>query len=302
MHIPDSMLQGNVCPVTAVVSAAGIAVAAYCARHSRTSASRFAAVTALLFAGQMMNFPIMNGTSGHLLGGVMAATLLGTPLGVLSVALVVVIQSLVFADGGVTVLGANLFNMAIIGAGVGGLLRSALAARWRSTAGSIMATAVAAWVSIVLAALAVSIELAVDGQIAFSRVVAAMVGTHALIGLGEAAITVAVCVWLGAPAAAESPRGKAIIPLTAAAIIALVLSPLASGFPDGLEWVAEKYGFDCEMLPLFVSPLPDYSVPHISSEWLSIGLSGLIGVIVAFAAAWLLHRLLSLAVPQKARI
>ncbi|NLF86773.1 MAG: cobalamin biosynthesis protein CbiM, partial [Lentisphaerae bacterium] len=86
MHIPDSMLHGGICPVTAAVSSIGIATAAYSARHAKTPPARFAAVTALIFAGQMMNFPVMDGTSGHLLGGVLAASLLGTPLGVLSVA------------------------------------------------------------------------------------------------------------------------------------------------------------------------------------------------------------------------
>ena len=112
MHIPDSMLQGAVCPVTAAVSVAGVLAAAWLvmkAEHKPT-AGRFAAVVALIFAGQMMNFPIMDGTSGHLLGGVLAAAVLGTPLGVLAIALVVTIQSLVFSDGGVNVLGANMFN------------------------------------------------------------------------------------------------------------------------------------------------------------------------------------------------
>jgi len=299
MHIPDSMLHGGICPVTAAVSSIGIATAAYSARHAKTPPARFAAVTALIFAGQMMNFPVMDGTSGHLLGGVLAASLLGTPLGVLSVAVVVVIQSLLFSDGGVTVLGANLFNMAIVGAGVGGLLRSALAARLRTPGGEIMATAAAAWASIVLASVAVSVELAMDGQIVFSRVVAAMVGTHGLIGIGEAVITVAACAWMSAADAAESPRGKAIMPLTAAAVIALALSPFACGFPDGLEWIAGKYAFLHASAPVFVSPLPGYSVPCIANEQLSTGLSGLAGVMAAFAASWALLRLMGCTVARQ---
>ncbi len=299
MHIPDTMLQGGICPVTAAFSSIGIATAAYSARHTKTPPARFAAVTALIFAGQMINFPVMDGTSGHLLGGVLAASLLGTPLGVLSVAMVVAIQSLLFSDGGVSVLGANLFNMAIVGAGVGGLLRSALAARWRSPAGNIMATAAAAWASIVLASFAVSVELAVAGQLAFARVVAAMVGTHALIGLGESVITVTACAWLGAADAPESPRGKAIVPLTASAVIALALSPFACGFPDGLEWIAGKYAFLHASAPVFVSPLPGYAVPCIANEQLSTGLAGLVGVMVAFAASWVLLRLMGLAVARQ---
>lgn len=300
MHIPDSMLQGSICPVTAILSAIGIAAAAYYGmKGEKPSASRFAAITALIFAGQMMNFPIMNGTSGHLLGGVLAASLLGTPFGVLSVAMVVVIQSLVFSDGGVTVLGANLLNMAIIGAGLGGILRSTLAARWQSRRGEILATAVAAWTSVVLASFAVSVELAIDGQIVFSSVVAAMVATHVLIGMGEAIITVAACLLFPSTGTAKSQRGHVVVPFTAATMIALLFSPFASGFPDGLEWVAEKYQFLHESAPALVGPLPDYSVPFISNEMLSTGLSGLIGVIISFAAAWALHRFISLFVAQQ---
>ena len=110
MHIPNSMLQGAVCPVTALVGVLGVAVAALKAFWSehKPSAARFGAITALIFAGQMMNFPIQDGTSGHLLGGVLAAALLGTPFGILSIALVVTIQCLVFSDGGFAVLGANI--------------------------------------------------------------------------------------------------------------------------------------------------------------------------------------------------
>ncbi|MEJ2620790.1 MAG: energy-coupling factor ABC transporter permease [Candidatus Thiodiazotropha sp.] len=300
MHIPDTMLQGSICPVTAVVSAIGIAAAAYYGmKGERPSATRFASITALIFAGQMMNFPIMNGTSGHLLGGVLAASLLGTPFGVLSVAMVVIIQSLVFSDGGVTVLGANLLNMVIIGAGLGGMLRATLVDRWHSARGKILATAVAAWLSVVLASFAVSVELAIDGQIAFSSIVAAMVATHALIGIGEAAITVAVCLLIPSTDTVKSQRRQVVIPVTAASIIALLLSPFASGFPDGLEWLAEKYQFLHESAPAFVGPLPDYSVTFISNEILSTGLSGLIGVVISFAAAWILHRFICIVVARQ---
>jgi cobalt/nickel transport system permease protein len=238
MHIPDSMLQGSICPVTVTVSTAGIIAAAYFGHKAKDkpSAARFGAVTALIFAGQMMNFPIMNGTSGHLLGGVLAASLLGTPFGVLAIALVAVVQSLVFSDGGVTVLGANIFNMAILGAGVGGTLHAMLSDRWQGAYGNYAATAVASWLSVLLASFAVSVELAVDGQIAFFKVVPAMLGTHALIGIGEAVITVAGCLLLFEnTASTRTVRGQAAVPLTAAAVIALMLSPFASGFPDGLE-------------------------------------------------------------------
>ncbi|MDY0191143.1 MAG: energy-coupling factor ABC transporter permease [Desulfuromonas sp.] len=295
MHIPDSMLHGSVCPITAVVSTVGIAAAAYCAvKSDKPSTTRFAVITALIFAAQMMNFPIMNGTSGHLVGGVLAASLLGIPFGVLSIALVVTIQSLFFSDGGVTVLGANILNMAIIGAGLGGMLRSKLADKWQSPTGEILATAVAAWASVVIASFAVGVQLAIDGQIVFTQVISTMLGAHILIGIGEAVITVGACVLIPASTAANKMEGHIAIPATAAVTIALLLSPFASGYPDGLEWVAAKYQFLHESAPAFVGPLPDYSVPFISNDMLSTGVSGLLGVIISFALAWALHRSLDL--------
>ncbi|MEJ2529107.1 MAG: energy-coupling factor ABC transporter permease [Gammaproteobacteria bacterium] len=296
MHIPDSMLLGSVCPVTAVVTAVGIAVAAYCGVRAarRPTAARFGAVTALIFAGQMLNFPIMDGTSGHLLGGVLAASLLGTPFGVLAIALVVALQSLVFSDGGITVLGANILNMAILGAGLGGMMRSLLAARWQGTRGGYMATAVAAWVAVILAAFAVSVELAIDGQIAFSRVVIAMVATHALIGVGEALITVAVCMLLATNVVSRRGSGQVAVPLLAAFLLALLLTPFASGFPDGLEWIAQQYGFLHQSAPAFVGPLSDYMVPWLDSDMFSTGLAGVAGVILSFGMAWSLSRLLGM--------
>lgn len=296
MHIPDSMLQGSICPVTAIVGAAGIIAASYFGlkAKNRPTATNFGAITALIFALQMMNFPIMNGTSGHLLGGVLAASLLGTPFGVLSIAIVVAIQSIVFSDGGVTVLGANILNMAILGAGIGGMLRSRLVVQWQSRHGEYIATAVAAWLSVIIASFAVSVELAVNGQIAFFNVVPAMVGTHALIGIGEALITVAGCILLSSNIVFSRTKGHIAVPLTAAFLVALLLSPFASGFPDGLEWIAEKYGFLHESAPVFVGPLSDYSVPILNNEMFSTGFAGVFGVIVTFGAAWILLRVMAI--------
>ena len=155
MHIPTSMMNGAVCPVTAAVSVGGIAVAAAMAwkAEHKPAPARFAAVSAFIFAGQMVNFPVQFGTSGHLLGGVLAAALLGVPFGVLAIALVVTLQCLVFADGGLAVLGANLLNMAILGAGAGGWLWQRLAAE-AAPQHRPLTLALAAWLSVLLAALA----------------------------------------------------------------------------------------------------------------------------------------------------
>ena len=295
MHIPNSMLQGAVCPVTAFVSVFGLVAAslrAFWSQHKPT-ASRFAAITALIFAGQMMNFPIQDGTSGHLLGGVIAAALLGIPFGILAMALVVTIQCLVFSDGGFTVLGANILNMAVIGAGLGGIINLYFKNRFSSRSPQYaIGLGFTAWLSVMMAALACSIELAVSGTIAFSKVVGAMLSTHALIGIGEGLITVAVCFALEAEPIRTSPKRSVTVPLVASGIIAAMLSPFASGFPDGLEWVAEKYQFLHEAAPAFVSPLPDYTVTSINNGILSTGLAGLIGVLITFFIAWGIAKLL----------
>jgi len=296
MHIPNGMLHGQICPVSAAVSAIGIGFAAWRAFLSKEKpkAARFAAITALIFAGQMMNFPINGGTSGHLIGGVLAAALLGIPFGILSMALVVTIQCLVFADGGLSVLGANIFNMAIVGAGLGGIIQAFFSKRSlpRSSQHA-FGLGFAAWVSVMLAAFFCSLELSVSGTIPFSRVIGAMLGTHMFIGIGEGLITLAACFAFASEPEQASQRRSVAVPLMASGIIALMLSPFASGLPDGLEWVAGKFQFLHESAPMFVSPLPDYTVPAISNEMLTTGLAGLSGVMITFIIAWSVAKLLN---------
>ena len=295
MHIPDSMLQGTICPVTASFSLIGIILAAW--RSLRTpdqpSPARFGAVAAMIFACQMLNFPVMHGTSGHLLGGVVAASLLGIPSGILAIALVVAVQSLVFSDGGIIVLGANIFNMALIGAGAGGWIYHKLLARTKTANGRHLAAMSAAWFSVMLAALAVSLELALDGQIALITVLPAMLGAHALIGVGEAIITAALCAAFASVPASGGVRRMALAPLVAAVVMALLLSPMASSWPDGLEWVAAKYEFLHESAPAFTGLLPDYILPGIRNAWSAGGLAGLFGVVVTFAVGWGARRILA---------
>ncbi len=294
MHIPDSMLQGAICPVTAVVSATGLAAATYFGVKAKTkpSAVRFAAITALIFAGQMLNFPISNGTSGHLLGGVLAASLLGTPFGVLSISLVVAIQSLVFSDGGITVLGANLLNMALVGAGIGGLLHARLRAAMHGAFAQHFATALAAWVAVVLAALGVSLELAFAGQIALSKVLPAMLATHAVIGVGEGVLTVAVKALLSAQFDTAKPLRHSFVSVAGTLLFALVVSPFASPLPDGLEWVAQRYGFLHQAAPTFVGPFAEYMFPVLKNPIFSTVAAGFCGVLIAFGVAWLLAQML----------
>ena len=302
MHIPNSMLQGAMCPITAVAGTMGIAAAAYGAVKSKIkpSAARFGAITALIFAGQMMNFPIQDGTSGHLLGGVLAVAMLGIPFGMLSIALVLAIQCLVFSDGGISVLGANILNMAIFGAGLGGLINVYLSKRAEAKSFKRAAClGFAAWASVLIAAFACSVELAISGTIPFFKVVGAMLGTHAMIGIGEGLITVAACLAFVAEEDTDS-KWSVAAPLTPAVVIGMMLSPFASGFPDGLEWVAQKYQFLHESAPSFVSPMPDYSIPVITNEMVSTGLAGFVGVLFTFILAWMTVKVINFSVGAKA--
>ncbi|MFH1771272.1 MAG: energy-coupling factor ABC transporter permease [Candidatus Omnitrophota bacterium] len=295
MHIPNGMLQGTICPVTAVISTVGIGLAAFKAFFSehKPAAGKFAAITALIFAGQMMNFPINGGTSGHLLGGVMAAALLGIPFGVLSMALVVTIQCLVFSDGGSMALGANVLNMAIIGAGFGGIVQAYFKRFQSNSSYQALGLGISAWLAVMMAALACSVELSLSGVIPFFKVTGAMLSTHAFIGIGEGLITAVVCFVLSSELVNNSQKKSVTVPLVTSSIIATILSPFASGLPDGLEWVAEKFNFFRESAPTFVNPLPGYTVPVISNEIITTSLTGLAGIVITFLCAWLMIGLLS---------
>ncbi len=199
MHAPDGFLS---LPVAAVMWAAtlvvlGIAVV----RTNRTLDERMiplmGVTAAFVFAAQMFNFQVIGGTSGHLLGGVFAAVLLGPWPATLVMACVIAVQGLIFQDGGLVVMGANIFNMGIIGTLGGYAIYKAIAtALGGEDRGRLPAAAVAAWCAPVMAAIAVSIELAISGTTPVEVTLPAMVGIHALIGIGEAVITVAALAFI----------------------------------------------------------------------------------------------------------
>jgi cobalt/nickel transport system permease protein len=193
VHIPDGFVNASTSIAAGAVSAAGLGVAARktsaCLDERRVPLAGL--VAAFVFAAQMLNFPVAAGTSGHLLGGVLAAVLVGPWAGAVCIAVVLVVQAL-FADGGLTALGLNILNMALIG-GVGGygvflLLRWLLPA---TRSGAAAAAGVAGGVSVVLAAIAFVLEYALGGTapVPLPTVVGAMVGIHTLIGIGEGIIT-----------------------------------------------------------------------------------------------------------------
>ena len=194
LHAPDGIFSVPVALVMWVVTASILAIAVQ--RTNRTLDDRaiplLGVMAAFIFAAQMFNFPVLLGTSGHLLGGVLAAVLLGPWAGTLVMACVVAVQALVFQDGGLLVLGANIFNMGVVGT-LGGyaVYRAISGALGGSDAVRIPAAAVAAWLSVIGGAVAATLQLVASGSTELALALPAMLGFHALIGIGEALITIA---------------------------------------------------------------------------------------------------------------
>ena len=319
MHIPDGFIAGEVNIAGALVALGAVGVSTW---RASSEAERdphtmplLATTGAFIFAAQMLNFPIGGGTSGHIMGAAAVAALLGPWRACLVMALVLVIQALVFADGGLTALGTNIFNMGVVaGFGAYGVMRALRALLPAGRVGYLVAVAVASWVSVVLAATACAAELAVSGTSPWLLVLPAMVGTHAVIGIGEALITSTllsavivarpdvVPAWAGiqegqtAKGPGRKMWGVAAMGFGLALVLAIFISPLASSAPDGLEKVAEQKQF----AKLADGPamwqgsvLPDYSVPGVEDERVSTGTSGLLGTAAMFAIGFCAMKALS---------
>jgi cobalt/nickel transport system permease protein len=194
MHMSDGLINAPVSALFAAVAVAGVAVAAVRARRDLDDrmAPMAGLVAAFIFATQMLNFPVLPGVSGHLLGGALAAILVGPWAGALCVTIVLVLQALVFADGGLTALGANITNMALIGTAAGYLIAVALRPlATRGRFGLVTVAFVAAFANVVLASLGFVLEFALGGDSLFAlgTVAGTVVGVHLLIGIGEGIIT-----------------------------------------------------------------------------------------------------------------
>ena len=252
-------------------------------------------MAAFIFAAQMINFPVAGGTSGHLLGGALAAIVLGPWVGMLVMACVIGVQGLLFQDGGLLVMGANIFNMGLVTVVVGyGLYRLA---NGRNRPTTFIIAGAAAWLSVMAAALFTALQLWLSGTVALNIVVPAMLGVHALIGLGEALITLAALAFIFRVRpdllGAETTRGGRgwIVAGVTLALAVVLLAPLASASPDGLERVAEDIGFIHTAVAAPYEILPDYTIPFIGSENLSTVVAGAVGVLAVAALALLLIRL-----------
>lgn len=308
MHIRDGILSPEVC---AACGALSLLAVGWSLRKVREELSDRAIpltgmMAALIFAGQMVNFPLLGApVSGHLLGGVLAATVLGPWAGCLAIALVLIVQAVVFSDGGLLSLGANILNMGVVGAwggwAIGQVLRKLAG---RGGPGVIMAAMGAAYLSVLAAAACFCVEFALSQRGDAFRpgtVLSLMVLYHAAIGVGEAIITGLVLgfLWARRP---ELVLGQTIVPtggraviwagLTAALAVAALAAPWASEWPDGLDAVGQTLGFEAlttESRPLV---LEDYAIPAIPETWagVSVAAAGILGTVIVFAAAIVLGR------------
>ncbi len=301
MHIPDGMLQATTW-VPAWLGSAG--VLAYAIREVRRRLSdgtivMMAVMAALIFALQMLNFPVAGGTSGHFAGGAAAAIVLGLWPAMLVMAAVVTVQAVFFADGGITALGANMLTMAIIGPLVGSVIYRAVTRVRETRTFKVSGAFAAAWTACVAAALAAGALLWLSGRAPLGPVLGAMGFWHALIGLGEGAITAGLVSYLLAvrpdllardariPVDARSLR-KTALGLGGIAVVAAGLSFVASANPDGLEYVYEHLGSAFEEVSVTGGAMPDYVMPGITNETLAGVLAGLVGLIVTGALVWAL--------------
>ncbi|WP_309093728.1 energy-coupling factor ABC transporter permease [Streptomyces sp.] len=325
MHVPDGFINAPTSAATGVIAAGAVAVSLRGARREldERTAPLAGLVAAFIFAVQMLNFPVAAGTSGHLLGGALAAILVGPYTGVLCVSVVLLMQGILFADGGLTALGVNITNMGIVTVVVAyALFRGLVKVLPRSRRSVTAASFVAALVSVPAAALAFTLMYAVGGttDVSIGKVATAMVGVHVLIGLGEAvitALTVGAVVavrpdlvhgargleqrlklrvdgeLVDAPgpepvpvAARTSRRTLWITGLVTSLVLAGFVSFYASADPDGLEKVASDHGIDkkAEEHTVADSPLADYGVKDVDDARLSGGLAGVIGVGVTVVA------------------
>jgi cobalt/nickel transport system permease protein len=309
MHIPDGYLDAKTAALGAGLAVIGVGVALRSVRRA-ASARRVPLIglaAAFVFAAQMLNFPVAGGTSGHLIGAVLVAVLLGPSAAVLALTTVLIVQCLMFADGGLTALGANIFNMAIVASGVGyavdALVRRAAGPGLRSR---LLAAAFAAWVSTVVAAVACAGELALAGTVAWSVALPAMAGVHMVIGAGEAVITTLVLAGIARlrpelldGAAARAPRYADLAAYGLLVSVGLVcfVAPFASGWPDGLAKVAAALGFAHRAVaPTLPAPLAGYAFPGFGRTS-SIVVAGAVGTLLAFVLAYILARMLAPARP-----
>ncbi len=315
MHVPDGFFNGGASIGAGLVAAGGVGAALKeTGRQLADKRIPLAGITAaLIFALQMLNFPVLPGVSGHLMGGALAAILLGPWLAVLVTTVVVVVQAVIFADGGISALGINVINMAILTAFIGWMVfRTAMKVLPKTTGSVIVATMLAGILSVIASALGFVLEYAIGGtfEVPMGTLLAGMAGVHSLIGIGEGLISAAI---VGSVIAIRpdlvhgtadyettrtltAPSKTSIGVFVAGGVavaLALVLfvAPIANPNPDGLQSVAADAGFEETATDHPIrGPLAGYQVSGIKSERWGTVIAGIVGFAVISGIGVLISR------------
>lgn len=297
MHIPDGFLST---PVWAAAGAVSLPSLALLARRANPSPEDhrlplMGVMGAFVFAAQMINFPVGVGTSGHLVGSALLAIVLGPAAACIVMTAILAVQALLFQDGGVLALGANVLNMGLAGVWTGYLPYR----YWGGTRYRALAVFAGGFVSVFASACLAMSQLALSGTTMPAPVLMASIALFAVSAAIEGGITVAVVNaiermdggWLQ-PVTAR--RGSALGGLLVAAILlASVGALLASSLPDGLEKLSEELGIAGRAGSLFQTPFADYEAAFLGQPWLRKAMAGLLGLAAVFAACTILNRLVA---------
>lgn len=302
LHIPDGFLST---PVAIIGWALAVLIIGQALRRTRDQLGErqvplLGIMAAFIFAAQALNFPVAGGTSGHMLGGALAAIVLGPWAAVLVMTAVIGLQGLLFQDGGLLVMGWNIINMGVLTAFTGYLVHRFFKQVMGTSVGSVVVSgAVAAWLSVMVGAIATAIQLALSGTSPLTIALPAMAGVHALIGIGEALITVGALtliartrpdLLLGGEQATGTASAAWVMGGLLLALVLAAFSFLASGTPDGLERVAADKGFLGTALDPVYNIFPDYTLPFVGNETLSGSLAVILGTLVVFGLALVVGR------------
>jgi cobalt/nickel transport system permease protein len=304
LHIPDGFLSTWVALTGWILAAA---VIAFALRQTRDQLGErqvplLGVMAAFIFAAQAINFPVAGGTSGHLLGGTLAAIVLGPWAAVLVMTAVIGLQGLLFQDGGLLVMGWNIINMGVLTAFTGYWLYTGLRQLLGgSRTAMLVATFVAAWVSVEVGAIATAVELVISGTAPLRVALPAMAGVHALIGIGEGLITAGAVALIAATrpdllvAGAQASGQRSSVWVMGGLLVSLVVAVFsftASSSPDGLERVAANHGFLGRALHPLYQLLPNYTMPLVNNPTLAGILAVVLGTLLVFGLAHGLGRVL----------
>ena len=298
LHIPNNLLSLAVSITCWLITVSVLVVAI--SKTNKSLGERqvplMGIMAAFIFAAQMINFPVAGGTSGHLLGGALVAVLLGPWAGMLVMTAVVAVQALLFQDGGLIEMGANILNMGLLTAAIGYGLYRAVMNQNRTV--KLATIGFAAWLSVMASALATSLEIWLSGNAKLEIIIPAMLFVHALIGIGEALITVAALGFIlrtrpdlmGEKSASAGGGCGWIFAGILISLAVVLVSPLASADPDGLERVAMDLGFinNAHSSPFEI--LPDYTLPFLGETQLSTIAAGVVGMVAVLAIAFMLGK------------